>query len=774
MSEQTHESDAVGTADNSEASGSASGADDPTHRESGDSADSGSNEETGTGGSDARQDGTAPTGEPSPKEKEKEKKDKEKEADQAASFEEEIESQQHNLIKTRRGAASAHGSATYIENMYSGGGGSAKTPVQAVSFTADIVGALHLEVPQHAEMVRMLRQRHVVVLSGEEGTGRRATALALLTEVSRPRYAVSALYRDDADVVRGVCERAEVLKEDHGYLIEAVTHPVTEQTLDRLTQLAARSGAYLVMTGVPSAFPAPDGAHVFAHQGPDARKVFEAHLKTLIARHPLPCEQKGDTAPCRGVDASRFLARVSREEQVWEKLSRARSITEVCQFARFLAENLHVAETDLGEVVGRWDDRLRYLAREMLGLNPTVGPDQGPAPYHQVFRFSYALFHEHPVSDVVEAADRLGRIMLPHFGITQDELTRHTAEHNIDRLVPKEMRAPETTGSGSSQRRALLAHPDLLDHVLEGLWTTYGRLQRPLLGWFDDLVSDPGGERIRFRVAQLVGLLMRHDFDFVYRNRVKPWAEGSAARHRCAALAMEMAAADAEAHGGSAERVLAQVQSWAGSPRTELQDSAARAYGTTLGLRDVPATLAELGRLGRKRDLARYNSVPHAMARVFLAGHEQEVTMELIQWVQARDEFLPRQAVRTMLALGRSVVSADRPDRPALAELALDDGKKAELLVAFLNRALITRETSTRAWDLLGRWLLAADAEDHQDLSNLYERLAPRIFTGPLRSRGRFQLQCLWLPSHPHSVTLRRVLGALTSGPHTTNEGIRR
>ncbi|MFG2956293.1 hypothetical protein ACGF5O_21540 [Streptomyces sp. NPDC048291] len=689
--------------------------------------------------------------------------------EQPVSFEESSAVREHHsLIKSNRSPVSLgpNGNAVYIESMYGAEGGPHRTKVQAVPFPEDIATAIHVPVDDQDALESSLEQHHVIVLYGEEGTGRRATATAALTRCSRPRYAVSTLHREDADVVQGVCEQAaDVLEKGHGYLVEAGARPVTKQTLDRLAQLAVQAGAYLVVTGPQSGFPGTTGdARVFEHQGPDALRVLEAHLTALVTRHRLRCRRdEEDGGPrCDTDSVSRFVDRVTGDEQLKSTVGLARSVTGVVQLARVLAENIHAPDDDLGDVIGRWRDWLRLLAREMLGLD-AVRDDTGmPAPHHQAFRITYAFFNGHPLSDVVEAGDLLSRIMLPHFGVADEDLVRDMAEQNINRLVPQEMRVSEAAAADarSTFRHALLVHDQLLHTMLESTWDAYSRLRIPLLDWLDLLVGGrgPGRERVRVRVAQLVGLLMGHDFDFVYQRRVGPWARSdSGVRRVCAALALEMAAAE----GGAADRVASRVQDWARSPGMALQDSAAKAYGTSIGLRDVPATLAELGRLGRKPEQAGFSSIAFSTAWLFLAGRVDEVMAELDGWATARDEYLPRHAVRTMLALGRYTVGADRPGRPALAELALANDEHAKLLVTLLNRALITGETSTRAWNLLARWLPDADRTDNEDLATLYESLAPRIFTGPLKGRARFHLNRVWLPRHKNSTTLRRVLAAL-------------
>ncbi|MFD5556195.1 hypothetical protein ACFWIA_20435 [Streptomyces sp. NPDC127068] len=648
--------------------------------------------------------------------------------------------------------------------MYSGDGSPSAARLHVVPFTDAVVTAIHVKVPGQDEMEAGLRRHHVIAIYGDEGTGRRSTAMAVLMQCSRPRYALSALYCEDTDVVRGVCEQAgQVLEKGHGYLVEAGARPVTPETLERLAQLAARAGSYLVITGTQSCFPdEAHHAHAFEHRGPDPAKVLEDHLRALLARHRHRCRQGEEDGghPCDTNSTEAFVTRVTGDPQLNSTLGLARSVTGVVQLARVLADHVHAPDEELGDIIGRWRDWLRLLAREMLGLDARRDED-APDPHHQAFRIAYALFNGHPLSDVVEAGDLLSRIILPHFGVSGADLAPHMAEQNINRLVPPQMRSPEAAGTDArtSAREALLVHEQLLHSMLETTWDAYGRLRIPLLAWLDLLVGGrgPGRVRIRVRAAQVVGLLMGYEFDFVYRERVGPWARSeSGVRRLSAALALEMAAVE----GGAADRVARQVQDWARSPGAALQDSAARAYGTSIGLRDVPATLTALGRLGRKPGLVASSSVAYSTAWLFLAGRVDEVMAELDRWVTSGDEYLPRHAVRTMLALARYTL-IDRPSRPALAELALDHAKNADLLVALWNLALTTRGTSTRAWNDLGRWLPDADGAGNEDLAALYEALAPRIFTDPLPERARFQLNQVWRLRHPDSPTLHRVLKAL-------------
>ncbi|MFJ5559350.1 hypothetical protein ACIQCD_18540 [Streptomyces sp. NPDC093250] len=666
-------------------------------------------------------------------------------ATEPETFEETTGARENSLLKVARSAlAFGGGPATYIENnAYGAGVGPSKADIQIVPVSEDIRTPL-VEVPKQVDMESGLREHQVVALYGREGSGRRTTAVSLLSRFSEPPGTVSVLYCEDTDIVQALCAQADqILQEGSGYLLEAGDRPVTAQVLDRLAQVAELAGAYLVVTGLPVSFPGT--AHhvpVIEHRAPAARSVLERHLASLFVQSPSHGAQ--DEA-----DAEKLVSRLDSEGHLEKALALARSVADVVQLAHLLAESFRSDLDDLDDIVVRWRDRLQLLAQELLGLGARQGESEKPNTHERAFRIAYALFDGLPMSDVVEAGNLLSRRMTSHFDVSAEAESRR--DPHIDRLVPREMRAPEST---TGPERARLVDDQLLRVMLDTVWATYGGFRRPFLEWLDDLTGrpGPGRERVRVRASQLAGLLMRREFDFVYRERVAPWARSeSGARRLCAALAVEMAAAE----DGPARRVATRVQQWAHSPSRTMQDTAARAYGTSIGLRDLQDTLSELTMLGMRPELAAASSVAHSTAWLFLADQVGEVMTTLEKWTGSRNDYLPRHAVLTMLALGRYTV---RGGRPVLAELALNNAGYADLLAALWQRALLSKGTSMRSWRLMSRWLRDADGEGNDDLAALYESLAERIFTGPLKQRARFHLTHVWQRDHPDSPTLQRLV----------------
>ncbi|MFE2292672.1 hypothetical protein [Streptomyces sp. NPDC059452] len=681
-------------------------------------------------------------------------------------FAEHRAAREHSLLKARRSAVSTgkHGRAFYVEN-YHGESAPPSSEVWAIPFEADALLGVHEKVAGHADMALSLKEHRLVVLQGPPGTGRYATAATLLAAFCA-RYALHTLHRDEGDVLQGAYEQAEtLLGEGRGYVVDVGAQPYGVRTLETLARRATLAGAYVVVIGELAPYGTDWPQHlVFEHGRPDLSAVLEAHLRALLATHRGHCTVGRG---CRPADVEAYIARLAGERRIERALGMAASVAEVVRLARKLAGHIHSDEADIAGAIGEWRDRLPLLARQLLSPGNASDPDALLDPHRQAIRIAYACFHGHPLADVIETGNLLSGTVLPRFETRDTEPVNLVFAREMDRLVPREMRAPETwatTVRADGPRRAALVNPELLPALLEVAWHSYGDLQKPLLRWLEAIVSrnttrkSRVPERIRVRVAEIVGILMRFDFDFVYRETVHPWAVGRSSVHQqCAALALEMAASQE----ALSRRVASRLKNWTGGHNQGLHNSAARTYGTTVGLQDLPVALRELRRLGTKPQLASSNAVAFSMASLFLEGPVDPVADELDAWITSADDYLPQHAVRSMLALGRFTVRTPRRGRPALAELALADERRRHLLVSLLRRALTTQETSARTWTLLERWLTGAEGDE--GLERLFEEIVPRVLHGPLRGRALFHLG-LWRLRRPESAVLRTIQRSITLG----------
>lgn len=670
-------------------------------------------------------------------------------------FDANLWARRHGLV-AHRAAVSGDGSATYVENLNIDGRQTAG--IRVSTFTQERVLELHEDVPRQPEMVRSLKVHRVVVLCGRPGSGRRSTAAVLLAE-HVARYQIRVLHAEGGgDPLQGLCEQAEKLVEDHGYLLDAGDRPVTPQLLDRLVQLAIDRRVYLVIVGTRASADRDSlRGQVFEHVHPNLRDVLERHLVALLSDHVDHCPRarEGESPACDAKVVEQYVARVLDDREV-QPLIKAPPVEQVVELARYLADTVHSEDSDL---LGIWRDRMRHLARRMLSSGSEPGDVTPATPHVQSFRMAYAMFHMHPLADAFTAGEILSVEILPLFEKRESEPPNHVFNRDLARLIPADMRSDEDL-EADSPRRAHLVDVDLLHAFLEVAWHEYDSLRSPLLNWLTALLgrSDLGLERVRVRVAEIAGILLRHDFDGVYRQLIRPWAQGRSAVYRqCAAVAMEAAFLDEEL----SDRVAGQTRDWARSPGRLLQDTAARTYGTRVGLADVPVALRQLTALGSRPELSAGSSVAFSTAWLFLHGAADPVITQMRAWLDATSDHLPRHAIRTMITLGRFSSGPGRQGRPALAEQALENRTLLDLLADVWTRAMLSSETSTRAWDLMRQWLVTADS--HEDLAALFETLAVRVFSGPLNRRALWHLR-VWRMRHTTSSTLRRIEHAVWAG----------
>lgn len=630
--------------------------------------------------------------------------------------------------------------------------------VQAVPCEPRVVAritALHHAVDGQDAMLDRLAAERVVVLAGRPGSGRQSTALTLLAALCGSQR-VAVVHSGSSDGVQELALRAEELfAEQHGYLVDLGDQPPPLPALETLRHQAHTRDAYVVLVAGESTDPDRVQPFGFAHRRPDPMRVLEAHLADAIAGvHPGTCEQDG----CSTGHSRDFVARMLADGQVRHVVDRMASLRAVADFAASLAGHVHSGQEGVDAAVARWRDRLRRLAKEILHVPQSGGEPAALDPHRQAVRITYALFHGHPLSDVFAAGELLSATVLPRFERREPVPNNHLFERELDELVPAEMRfAASASVDGTPRdnpRRAWLVDEELMPAVVEVVWHEYDGLRAPLREWLTTLAGGPL-HRVRVRAAQIAGILLGHDFDSVYRDLVGPWARGNAAFRQSAALAMELAAGDRQL----APRVRQQVQSWSRSSNPALQDTAARTYGTLFGAQDEADAIWSLRELGKRPETDAAGSVSFAMASLFLGGATKSVLDALGGWALAGDDHLPRHAVRTMLVLGRFSAGPDHRDRPVLAHLAMQDSAVEASLVRLWLRALAGQDDAERAWDLMRRWLLAADED--REFAAFLESFLPRVCAGRLSGRSLFRF-AVWTERHPSARVLagaRALLG---------------
>ncbi|MFJ9559793.1 hypothetical protein ACIRQQ_07095 [Streptomyces fuscichromogenes] len=616
---------------------------------------------------------------------------------------------------------------------------------------------LHVLVANHQPMAERLKTNHLVVVIGPRGTGRNSTARVLLADTCGGDR-VSVLHSGGTGLAQALAEQADRhLSKGHGVVLDLGTELPAPATLEALALRAERIGAHVVLI-VQSAPAGIDALspYAFRHTGPDLKQVLKVHLESALQRHRTEDHVAGD---CPQHSLGEFLRGVLRDPRVDDELRADPPVREVVSLSGTLAGYLHRPPEELSQAFGAWRDRLRTRAENLLGLGSAPDPACGP---HQLpLRLAYVLCDGLPLSDFI----RVGTLLCDE--VQQAETREAVPERRVLDLIIDQLTdtgagvaAAPDIGRSDNPRRVRLAEPELMSTVLDVVWHGPGWLRAPLLRWLRRLAGDRL-ERVRSRAAVIAGLLLRHDVDSVYRDLVQSWARDKSARdrqHAAMALAVAVEAGDT----WLTARIDRQVADWARSPTPQLRDSAARAYGTLVGARDVPRTLRALESLGSRRAPVRYASVAYATAALFLApGGAEPVADALARWVRLADNDTSplRHAVGTLIVLGPYAVGPELPLRPALADQAMSNPEREASLLLLWRHALLDPDYAKLAWALLEQWLLAGDRD--RELQLFLERFAPDVLsTQNLLRRGLFNVARM-TQQNPDAICARHVLRAI-------------
>ncbi|MFJ8489369.1 hypothetical protein ACIRBZ_13530 [Streptomyces sp. NPDC094038] len=616
---------------------------------------------------------------------------------------------------------------------------------------------LYAPVSDHRSMADGLTTHHLVVVVGARGTGRDTTARVLLADVCGGDR-VAVLHSGGTGLAQALAEQADRhLTKGHGVVLDLGTELPAPATLETLALRAERIGAYVVLI-VQSAGAQVDALspYAFRHSGPGLKEVLQAHLESALQRHRTGHHGAGD---CPQHSLGEFLRGVLRDPRVDDEFRANPPVREVVSLAGTLAGYLHRPAEELGQAFGAWRDRLHTQAKNLLGLGSA--PDAALGPHQLPLRLAYVLCDGLPLSDFIRA----GTLLCDE--VQRAETREAAPERRVLDLVIDQLAdtgagvaAAPDAGLADNPRRVRLAEPELMSTVLDVVWHGPGWLRAPLLRWLRTLAEDRL-PRVRSRAAVIAGLLLRHDLDSVYRDLVQSWARDTSARvrqHAALALAVAVEAEDS----WLTARIDRQVADWARSPTPQLRDSAARAYGTLVGTRDVPRTLQALEALGGRRTPVRYASIAYATAALFLTpGGAEPVAEALARWVRRPDNDASplRHAVGTLIVLGPYTVGLELPFRPTLADQAMASHERETSLVLLWRHALLDPDYTKLAWALLEQWLLAGDRDG--ELCLFLERFAPRVLsTDRHLPRALFNVTRM-VRQNPDAACARRVLRAI-------------
>ncbi|MFC7302780.1 hypothetical protein ACFQVC_00940 [Streptomyces monticola] len=636
---------------------------------------------------------------------------------------------------------------------------------------------VYCEARGYGRMKERLRACGLLVLCGERGSGRSATALALLAELTGHR--VTRL--DSSHTVHELTK--ENLVGGRGHLLElpsadALREPepaagqtrgpgrLSELHLDQFSSLLQAEKAFgvvLVESG-DLADRLLRGRYGMNCAPPPSQDVLDRHLRVLLKDAPdgaleeaLALAARSDVQEALGLDALRpreaarlaqLLARRQREELGDEEL-----LDECAAFVRAQA-------------------RAWFAGADRPGTVPEALPALGAA----AFRTAVAVFNGSAYSLTAEAGERLawemavtldpgepvGRRLFGTRADARPALARAVVEQGEldlgDAKVPVD--AIRFQGAG------------LATAVLREIWHGYHNMRGPLARWLRDLCDDPRPQ-LWVRASIAAGVLCSWDWAHGSGELVHPMATSDSP-----VLQMAAATALSEASREPAVQpaVAALVKEWAQSGGTAVTTTAVLTHGYGMAAGSVAASLDALAKLVRTGEPDTLGHASFSVIRL-LAGAEPETVLgRLDDWLrdgrrEAADLVLlaviGALKTRTTYLWGLQEVPALEPygARPLLAALLAVRPGLADPLAGLVRHSLATARSGAATLDALS--VLVRQSADDAEQVDLLCAFLPRLSV-ERRERDRLRHLLARLVKDPDELfdrtTARRMWNAVQEG----------
>jgi len=554
-----------------------------------------------------------------------------------------------------------------------------------------------------------LASGRLIILRGERDSGRHATALVALDEVTgRERESGLVKILPAPDEPDGLAELLDAgIEKGHGHLVDLTGRPTLtrdeEAAVARLLHRLAEAEAYLIVLTDERTPSKTLRAHFRKHLVPDLRQVIRARL--AASTHEMP-----------EVDVGRLLGEAERYADVAEWLTVMRTPEEAVELAdviRKWADRRSTNADAVPEAQSRRYERLKLRAQRQLG-----GIERVDTPLHQAFSLAAGVFNGASLGLIVEVAedltDRLRAV--EHPGTTAGGRPVFT-DPLAGRLTYAEVRFGAET-QDSPATTVELHDPALAGVLLDVVWNQYDAARRCVVEWLAGLCGS-GHPVKQARGALAIGRLAAFDYPQIYRDVLEPWSkQDRKGLHQAAAWVLETLYLD----GRHRHRVYELLRVWTRGRRWQQRAIAVRAYGTRIGEDHPGEALRDIGDAALL-DVAGSHSyrrfVDNALIELYDRDLRGQVLATLYRWRQ-----LPLLRYRAATTFVRLCERLERHRRPELlAALAESPPLTVEELGELWRCTLTSPRTGPRAWAVLRVWLNCA----YHDPGNLRPAFDPLL-----------------------------------------------
>ncbi|SFE76396.1 hypothetical protein SAMN05216251_105113 [Actinacidiphila alni] len=451
--------------------------------------------------------------------------------------------------------------------------------------------------PGYDDLKRRLRDDHLVVLSGQPGTGRMYTALSLLDDLALGK--VSRL--DPGSDLTALGDEGNPVEDAHGYALEPLDGRLpAELHLDRLCRLLADRGSFAVLLTVPGAGDQASGQDRYhhAHEPAATEGVLDAQVRAELEEHGGGDGQGGPgaaeslpAAALRVAAAPEIRGALGLESLLPAEAARlaglaARHVTGGLPLPRLTAE----CRTFAAEQVRQW-------------FAGGARAETLPALRDAAYRIALAVLGNSSFNSVAEAAEllvwELSVTVEPERVIGRPLLSDGLEARLASARARTQLRdLPVVGGADIPVRTVRFRGAALAPAVLAHLWVHHHNMRGPVLRWLGSLCEDPRAD-VWTRAAVAAGELCRHDCAHTVSELLGPMAASTQARRGLfVATALESVLDDPQV--GGALRAL--VKQWGESDDGDLRWTAAAVLSRGTATATLAQALGALGRIGTWED----------------------------------------------------------------------------------------------------------------------------------------------------------------------------
>lgn len=552
-----------------------------------------------------------------------------------------------------------------------------------------------IQPDEYRRIQQFSADRPLVVLTGETGSGRMATAVHLLCS-GTGRQSIHVL-RSDTDFAMPA---SAPLPDGSGIVLPDITATAAASLdafrLRRLVDALSTAGQKMIVTASDSlTWGCPQIARHCVPLGP--RPAPDAVVRAHFRRHFSASAQDLAQSLLNRDDVARLVAAHTGPDQPLRKASLladllADAAGEPDSMAATAATGMALA--DAGEI-GRWFEALA-----------------DHWPQDQYYAIALAVLDGLASDNVAFAAGRLERLLTP-------EGARADGEHRMREFVPGSSatlrhvhatQVPDERAETPDEHRTRFVryiNHDVPRRLLAHVWTQHDEKRGMLTQWLRELGAEPF-EDIRLGAGVAAGVLAMSSYDHVFEMMLSPWAlSGDPGQQDTAAVALQTLGADAR----FTERVHSLLGEWSqpGIP-VSLQATAARAYGARFGEAHLDTSIATLTRLAEAAAWPVARAVTRSLAELIAVDHDEaaaRVLAVLGEWAGGCSRYLGAVGRLAFLFAAADLGSPPAPGAvdgwPLLLRMDQDPYRTAVLRHLWV-KALISSDVHPTARRVLSAW----------------------------------------------------------------------